>query len=61
MTMRLALGMVLSAAVGCAPTLSKAGEDVRLMKSDPPQGCDEIGSVSGTGNPGSITTSQGRD
>jgi hypothetical protein len=37
--------------VGCTPVaLSTKGQQVNLMKADPPAGCQEIGSVHGKGN-----------
>jgi hypothetical protein len=39
-----------SALAGCGVTLTDAGKGVQLMKSDPPGGCKEIGSLEGEGN-----------
>jgi hypothetical protein len=33
--------------VACGGSLSEAGAQVKLMKADPPQGCAEVGGVSG--------------
>ncbi len=38
-----------SALCACATALTPGGAGVRLMKSDPPAGCKEIGDVSGYG------------
>ncbi|MDB4960951.1 MAG: put [Myxococcales bacterium] len=44
LTLALALG------AGCAVPLSEGGRNVQLMKSDPPAGCNEVGSVIGQAN-----------
>jgi hypothetical protein len=49
-TVTLIAVVVLSAGVGCAPVaLTPGGARVKLMKADPPAGCEDIGSVTGQG------------
>ena len=39
--------MLVLSTMACGGSLSKAGAAVKVMKADPPQGCSELGAVSG--------------
>ncbi len=53
------VGVLACAASGCTPTeLTESGQQVRVGKADPADGCQEIGPVFGSGAGGYSTTSE---
>ncbi len=57
-TMYLLAGLVAWASAACVTDLTAAGQEVRIGKADPTDGCTELGTVYGSGNGGGYVSTE---